>query len=243
MSRATQDEDYSTFAWARISHPFLESHPTGLIKAPSQYLRPNRSDLHTRLSPPLYHIHHTHAQSQCSSQQYSVSPSLASPPHTSSLPTLAGAATTCGTMKNFPMACNGNTHVRSLFPLSTISSCTDKVTSGGGIGTTKNRTYWSTEGGAVAFQPGWFKGHETAFLYVNLGYGTDGPDNGPKNMSFPMSPVFQIIGPSNGAYPGTVCLPQVPLPVNASVKAGDKATIQVIEIAQHGAALYSVISL
>jgi hypothetical protein len=113
----------------------------------------------------------------------------------------------------------------------------------GGIGTTKNRTYWSTEGGAVAFQPGWFKGHETAFLYVNLGYGTDGPDNGPKNMSFPMSPVFQIIGPSNGAYPGTVCLPQVPLPVNASVKAGDKATIQVIEIAQHGAALYSCVDI
>lgn len=55
-----------------------------------------------------------------------------------------------------------------------------------------------------------------------------------------MVPIFQIIGPSNGAYPGTICLPQVPLPVNASVKAGDKATIQVIEHAQHGASLYSV---
>lgn len=113
----------------------------------------------------------------------------------------------------------------------------------GGIGTTKNRTYWSTEGGAVAFQPGWFKGHETAFLYVNLGFGTDGPDNGPKNMSFPMNPAFQVIGPSNGAYPGTICLPQVPLPVNASVKAGDKATIQVVELAQHGAALYSCVDI
>lgn len=113
----------------------------------------------------------------------------------------------------------------------------------GGISTTKNRTYWSTEGGAVAFQPGWFKGHETAFIYVNLGYGTNGPDDGPKNMSFPMVPVFQIIGPSNGAYPGTVCLPQVPLPVNASVSAGDKATIQIIEIAQHGAALYSCVDI
>lgn len=113
----------------------------------------------------------------------------------------------------------------------------------GGIGTTKNRTYWSTEGGAVAFQPGWFKGHETAFMLINLGFGTDGPDDGPKNMSFPMVPIFQIIGPSNGAYPGTICLPQVPLPVNASVKAGDKATIQVIEHAQHGAALYSCVDI
>ncbi|KAK0390557.1 hypothetical protein NLU13_0061 [Sarocladium strictum] len=113
----------------------------------------------------------------------------------------------------------------------------------GGIDTTKNRTYWPTLGGAVAFQPGWFKGHETAFVYVNLGFGTDGPTGGPKNMSFPMVPTFQIIGPSNGAYPGTVCLPQVPLPVNASVKAGDMATIQVVELAQHGAALYSCVDI
>jgi hypothetical protein len=113
----------------------------------------------------------------------------------------------------------------------------------GGIEATKNRTYWSTEGGAVAFQPGWFRGHETAFLLVNLGFGTDGPHGGPKNMSNPMVPMFQLLGPSNGAYPGTVCLPQVPLPVNASVKAGDKATIQVVELAQHGAALYSCVDI
>lgn len=62
-------------------------------------------------------------------------------------------------------------------------------------------------------------------------------------MSNPMVPLFQILGPSNGAYPGTVCLPQVPLPVNASVKAGDKATIQIVEHAQHGASLYSVSSI
>lgn len=109
--------------------------------------------------------------------------------------------------------------------------------------TTTNRTYWSTKGGAVAFQPGWFQGHNTAYLYVNMGFGTDGPDNGPMNMSFSMVPPFQVLGPSNNPFPGTICLPQVPLPKNATVKAGDNATIQVVELAQHGASLFSVSSI
>jgi hypothetical protein len=41
-------------------------------------------------------------------------------------------------------------------------------------------------------------------------------------------------------YNGTFCLPQVPLPANYTPKIGDNATIQVIETAQHGAALYNV---
>ena len=106
--------------------------------------------------------------------------------------------------------------------------------------TTTNRTYWPTTGGAIAFQPGWFQGHAQAQIFINLGYGTDGPDAGPMNMSNPMIPQFGIIGPSKNPYPGTICLPQVPLPVNATVKAGDNATIQVVELAVHGAALYSV---
>jgi hypothetical protein len=106
--------------------------------------------------------------------------------------------------------------------------------------TTTNRTYWPTLGGAVAFQPGWFQGHNTAFLYINLGFGTDGPDGGPPNMSFPMVAPFQILGPSKNPYPGTVCLPQVPLPANTVVNPGDNATIQVVELAQHGASLFSV---
>lgn len=73
-----------------------------------------------------------------------------------------------------------------------------------------------------------------------MGFGDDGPHDGPKNMSFPMVAPFQILGPSNGPYPGSVCLPQVPLPKNRTVKAGDLATIQVVELAVHGAALYSV---
>ncbi|KAG6059217.1 hypothetical protein E4U17_006710 [Claviceps sp. LM77 group G4] len=113
----------------------------------------------------------------------------------------------------------------------------------GGMGTTRNRTYWPTTGGALAFQPGWFRGHSLAVIYVNLGFGTNGPDNGPENMSNPMVNPFTIQGPTNNPYPGTICLPQVPLPVNASVKAGDLATIQVVELAQHGAALYSCVDI
>ena len=109
--------------------------------------------------------------------------------------------------------------------------------------TTTNRTLWPVQGGAVAIQPGWFQGHATAFFYINLGFGTDGPDGGPPNMSFPMVPVFQITGPSKGPYPGTFCLPQVPLPANTTVNIGDNATIQVVEAAVHGAALFSVSSL
>ncbi|KAG6040285.1 hypothetical protein E4U41_001072 [Claviceps citrina] len=113
----------------------------------------------------------------------------------------------------------------------------------GGMGTSRNRTYWPTTGGALAFQPGWFRGHIVATIYVNLGFGTDGPGNGPQNMSNPMVHPFGIQGPTNNPYPGTICLPQIPLPVNASVKAGDLATIQLVELAQHGAALYSCVDI
>jgi hypothetical protein len=107
--------------------------------------------------------------------------------------------------------------------------------------TTTNRTNWPINGGAIALQPGWFQGHATAFFYMNMGFGTNGPDNGPPNMSFPMVPVFQIVGPSKNPYPGTICLPQVPLPSGIPTpNVGDNATIQVVETAIHGAALYSV---
>jgi len=113
----------------------------------------------------------------------------------------------------------------------------------GGMPTTTNRTKWPVKGGAIAVQPGWFQGHATAFFYMNLGFGTNGPDNGPPNMSFPMVPVFQIVGPSKNPYPGTFCLPQVPLPANTTVNPGDNATIQVVETAVHGAALYSCVDI
>lgn len=98
-----------------------------------------------------------------------------------------------------------------------------------------NRTKWPVGGGAVAFQPAWFPGHETAFIYMNMGLGSI-----PPNMSNPMIKTFQIGGPTNMPYPGTVCLPQVPLPEGWTVKAGDHATIQLVLAAKHGAALYNV---
>lgn len=106
---------------------------------------------------------------------------------------------------------------------------------GGGMPTTTNRTKWPVKGGAVSVQPGWFQGHSKALFYINMGLGTT-----PPNMSLPMMPVFQIIGPTNEPYPGTFCIPQVPLPAGVSVNVGDHATIQVIEASQSGAALYNV---
>lgn len=113
----------------------------------------------------------------------------------------------------------------------------------GGLNTTTNRTYWPISGGAVAWQPGWFQGHATAQIFINMGFGTDGPNGGPWNMSHPMVPQFGIIGPSKNPYPGTICLPQVPLPANTNVKAGDNATIQIVELAVHGASLFSCVDI
>lgn len=94
-------------------------------------------------------------------------------------------------------------------------------------------------GGALGFQPGWFPGHAYALIYVNIGIQGPG-DLAPPNMSHPVVPPFQLVGPNNTMYPGQVCLPQVGMPANLSLKVGDNITIQVIETAQHGAALYSV---
>jgi hypothetical protein len=106
---------------------------------------------------------------------------------------------------------------------------------GGGMPMSTNRTKWPLKGGAVSIQPGWFPGHSLAMFYINMGYG-----NEPLNYSHTMLPVFQIVGPSNQQYGGQFCLPQVPLPANYTPQVGDNATIQVIELAQHGAALYNV---
>ncbi|KIX09501.1 uncharacterized protein Z518_00581 [Rhinocladiella mackenziei CBS 650.93] len=108
----------------------------------------------------------------------------------------------------------------------------------GGMPTSENRTKWPVKGGAVAFQPGWFQGHGTAFIYINLGLGTV-----PPNMSNVMVNGIQIIGPTKDPYPGSFCLPQVPLPANVTVNVGDNATIQVIETAVHGAALYNCVDI
>jgi len=128
----------------------------------------------------------------------------------------------------------------------------------GGMAPSTNRTKWPVNGGAIAIQPGWFQGHATALFYINMGFGESGanyapPDQQPlfaqetigepPNMSFPMLPVFQVVGPSKNPYPGTFCLPQVPLPANTTVNVGDNATIQIVETAVHGAALFNCVDI
>lgn len=127
-----------------------------------------------------------------------------------------------------------------LHPIDHSISLTQLSPLGGGLATTTNRTYWPITGGAISFQPGWFQGHSLALIYVNMGFGTDAPDGGPLNMSNPMLPVFQVVGPSNSPYPGSVCLPQVPPPKGFTLEEGMNVTIQVVEAAQHGAALFTV---
>ena len=111
------------------------------------------------------------------------------------------------------------------------------ILSGGGMPMSSNRTKWPVGGGAVGLQPGWFQGHSNALFYINMGEGTV-----PLNYSLPMQTVFGITGPTNDLYNGSICIPQVPLPVNYTAVVGANATIQVIELAQHGASLFSVSS-
>jgi hypothetical protein len=83
-------------------------------------------------------------------------------------------------------------------------------------------------------------GHKTATFYVNIGINAPG-EVAPPNMSHPVVAPFQITGPTNTEYPNaSFCLPQVPLVSNLTFNIGDNVTIQVIELAQHGAAIYNV---
>ncbi|KAK4654028.1 hypothetical protein QC762_400500 [Podospora pseudocomata] len=107
---------------------------------------------------------------------------------------------------------------------------------GGGVSPTTNRTYWPISGGAVALQPGWFQGHETALIYINLGIGEK-----PENYSFPLTK-FYINGPTNNPYPGTVCIPKLDVPGtvwSTRIKSGDRASVQVVEASSHGAGQFS----
>ncbi|KAK3676951.1 hypothetical protein LTR78_003156 [Recurvomyces mirabilis] len=62
-------------------------------------------------------------------------------------------------------------------------------------------------------------------------------------MSHPVVPPFEITGPTNDEYPGQWCIPQVGMPANVNLTVGQNITIQVIEAAQHGAALYSCVDV
>lgn len=106
---------------------------------------------------------------------------------------------------------------------------------GGGMAVSSNRTTWPVAGGALALQPGWFSGHSSALIYVNIAFG-----NLPESIDNPLVAPFQMVGPTNDPFPGTFCLPNVPIPPSLGAKVGDNATLQVIMSAQHGASLYNV---
>lgn len=138
------------------------------------------------------------------------------------------------------MECSGCTHVRSTSHLCSAKLEDTDNLPGGGLRQSDNRTNWPVHGGAVAFQPGWFQGHSQALLYVNIGINGPG-EVAPPNMSHNVVKDLQIIGPTNLAYPDqSICLPQVPMPPDITFNVGDNITIQIVEAAQHGAALFSV---
>ncbi|KAF3026428.1 hypothetical protein E8E14_011367 [Neopestalotiopsis sp. 37M] len=113
----------------------------------------------------------------------------------------------------------------------------------GGLPVSQNRTPWPVDGGGggggiLAFQMGLQAGHAKALMYVNLGLGSL-----PANHSLVMVPVFNIEGPTNAEYHDGVCLDRVPLPANVTVRPGDNATVQIVQAAKHGAALYSCVDV
>ncbi|KAM0712038.1 hypothetical protein Q7P37_011132 [Cladosporium fusiforme] len=112
----------------------------------------------------------------------------------------------------------------------------------GGMPQTNNRTKWPVDGGGISIQPGWFPGHSRAQVYINIGIQESG-HLAPRNMSHPVHPPFEITGPHNLQYNGQFCIPQIGMPANLSLKVGDNITIQVVEHAQHGAALYSCVDV
>ncbi|KXJ89751.1 hypothetical protein Micbo1qcDRAFT_196540 [Microdochium bolleyi] len=116
----------------------------------------------------------------------------------------------------------------------------------GGLPTTTNRTLWPLTGSApIILQPGHQANHDWGIIFVNIGLGTT-----PANFSTQMIHEFSFTFPSAKEYDNQICLPDVSLPqtvrdaVGAGlVKAGDNATIQVVETAKHGGTLHSCIDI
>ncbi|KAK3068296.1 hypothetical protein LTR53_014254 [Teratosphaeriaceae sp. CCFEE 6253] len=79
-------------------------------------------------------------------------------------------------------------------------------------------------------------------IYVNIGIQESGA-LAPPNMSHNVVPAFELTSPTNEQYPGSWCIPQIGMPANVSLQVGQNITLQVVELAQHGAALYSCVDL
>ncbi|KAH7020990.1 uncharacterized protein B0I36DRAFT_367453 [Microdochium trichocladiopsis] len=116
----------------------------------------------------------------------------------------------------------------------------------GGLPTSTNRTLWPLNGPVpLILEPGHQANHDWGMIWVNIGLGTI-----PTNFTTQMMHEFSFTFPSDGVYDNQICLPEVTLPSavrnlvsSGQVKAGDNATIQVVESAKHGGALYSCIDI
>ncbi|RPA96190.1 hypothetical protein L873DRAFT_1829541 [Choiromyces venosus 120613-1] len=87
-----------------------------------------------------------------------------------------------------------------------------------------NRTAWPVDGGALVFTPT----HDHAQTFVNLGMG-----NNVTRLNITIVPTFNQTGN------GTFCFPKITLPKDLGIKAGDNASIQVIQLTVNGDALYN----
>ena len=106
---------------------------------------------------------------------------------------------------------------------------TDPHALGGGVNQSesdKNRTEWALDGGPVVFKGS----HPWAFTFVSLGLGGDN------------TTVFNytLVEGFNQTGNGTFCFPKISLPSDLEVSNGTTASIQVIQVNEHGSALYNV---
>lgn len=103
-----------------------------------------------------------------------------------------------------------------------------------------NRSLWPSSGGAISIQPGWGANNEKSFFWINMGIQEAG-QAAPPNVSLNVVPPFAVTGPNTtDSFTGQFCLPQVPMPVNATLQPGDNITIQVIQTGPWGANEYNV---
>lgn len=80
---------------------------------------------------------------------------------------------------------------------------------------------------------------KSSFIYINIGK-TEFGSLMPMNYSHSIVPPIALTGVNNSVYPGTVCIPQVGLPAGMTFSVGDNVTIQVVQVAATGEAVYSV---
>ncbi|KAK6338633.1 hypothetical protein TWF696_009444 [Orbilia brochopaga] len=103
----------------------------------------------------------------------------------------------------------------------------------GGLQSTGNRSFWPTNGGAMAFVPL----HDFAFTTINIAIGNSVRETTDINsFNHIMMPTFNQTGGN-----GTFCLPLVKIPPSLKplVKAGVNATIQIVQLVASGSALYN----